>query len=320
MASSFEAAAGARRLLFLSLIATAAWLPGVGRAQQTPAPTTRPATRPALAPLRPSPFPTFRSDPSLPTLFIVGDSTVKNGTRGQLGWGDPIARFFDRSRINVENHAIGGRSSRTFINEGRWDRILTAAKAGDFVLVQMGHNDGGPLDDPARARGSLRGTGEETREIDNPLTGKHEVVHTYGWYLRKYVADARGKGMTPILCSPIPHCPQRPVELGSVEASNYVKWSAEVAKDQNVLFVDLNRITMHHYAALEPAQIKERYFTSADNTHTNGAGAEVNAASVVLGLRALKDCPLAGYLLDKPQPTTAPAGRGRPETAPAVRP
>src|SRR3954452_24792096 len=87
-------------------------------------------------------------DPPRPTLFIVGDSTVRNGTKGQQGWGDPIAAHFDKSKIKVENHAIGRRSSRTFITEGRWDKIFAAAKPGDFVLVQMGHNDGGPLDDP----------------------------------------------------------------------------------------------------------------------------------------------------------------------------
>src|SRR6476469_8851802 len=130
-----------------------------------------------------------------PTLFIVGDSTVKNGTRGQMGWGDPISGFFDTSRIRIENRARGGRSSRTFQTEGLWDRVLADAKPGDFVLIQMGHNDGGPLDDPARARGSIRGIGEETREIDNPITKKKETVHTYGWYLRKYIADARAKGM-----------------------------------------------------------------------------------------------------------------------------
>ena len=86
-----------------------------------------------------------------PTLFIVGDSTVKNSTPGQQGWGDPLIMLFDPAKINVENHAIGGRSSRTFQTEGRWERILDKAKAGDFVLVQMGHNDGGSLDDPRRA-------------------------------------------------------------------------------------------------------------------------------------------------------------------------
>src|SRR5207302_7197174 len=164
-----------------------------------------------------------------PTLFIVGDSTVKNGTRGQQGWGDPLVGLFARERIKVENHAVGGRSSRTFITEGRWDKILAAAKPGDFVLIQMGHNDGGPLDDAARARGSIRGTGEETKEIDNPITKMKEVVHTYGWYLRKYMIDAREKKMIPVIVSPIPHCPQKQVAPGDVEKNNYVAWSEEVA-------------------------------------------------------------------------------------------
>jgi hypothetical protein len=77
-------------------------------------------------------------------------------------------------------------------------------KPGDFVMMQFGHNGSGPVDDPARARGTLRGTGEETREIDNPITKRHEVVHSYGWYLRRFIADAKARGATPIVCSPIP--------------------------------------------------------------------------------------------------------------------
>jgi hypothetical protein len=161
----------------------------------------------------------------------------------------------------------------------------------------MGHNDGGPLDDAARARGSIRGTGDETKEIDNPITRKKEVVHTYGWYLRKYVADAREKKMTPILVSPIPHCPQKPVQKGDVERSNYVTWSEEVAKAEKVPFVHLNKLVMMRYAELTPADVKAKYFTPADNTHTSPAGAELNAACVVEGIRALADCPLKDYLL-----------------------
>src|SRR5438477_10103478 len=78
-----------------------------------------------------------------PTLFLVGDSTVKVGTKGQQGWGDPAIKLFDAEKITVENHAIGGRSSRTFQTEGRWDKILTKAKPGGFVLGQIGHNEGG---------------------------------------------------------------------------------------------------------------------------------------------------------------------------------
>lgn len=236
-------------------------------------------------------------DPKIPTLFIVGDSTVKNGTKGQQGWGDPVAAYFDKAKIKVENHAIGGRSSRTFQTEGRWDKILAAAKEGDFVLVQMGHNDGGALDDAARARGSIHGTGDETKEIDNPITKKKEVVHTYGWYMRKYVTDAREKKMTPVIVSPIPHCPQKQVAKGDVEKSNYVVWSEEVAKAEKCEFLHLNKIVMGKYAELKPEDVKTKYFTAADNTHTSPAGAELNAACVVEGIRELKDCKLKDYLL-----------------------
>jgi lysophospholipase L1-like esterase len=242
-------------------------------------------------------LPADEPTPKLPTLFIVGDSTVKNGTKGQQGWGDPVITLFNKTKIRVENHAIGGRSSRTFITEGRWDKILAAAQPGDFVLIQMGHNDGGPLDDEKRARGTIRGTGDETKEIDNPITKKKEVVHTYGCYMRKYISDAREKKMIPIIVSPIPHCPQKQVEKGEVEKNNYVTWSEEVAKAEKAPFVNLNRIVMGKYAELTPANIKAKYFTSADNTHTSPDGAELNAACVIEGVRDLKDCALKDYLL-----------------------
>jgi lysophospholipase L1-like esterase len=225
----------------------------------------------ALLTLAPAAAPAQDADRRLPTLFIVGDSTVKNNTKGQRGWGDPIAALFDSAKIKVENRAIGGRSSRTFQTEGRWDRILDAARKGDFVLIQMGHNDGGPLDDTARARGTIRGTGDQSKEIDNPITKQKEVVHTYGWYLRKYVSDARARGMTPILVAPIPHCPRQPVEKGSVEKNDYVGWAEEVATAEKVPFVNLNRIVLAHYAGMEPADVKDKYFTPADNTHTSPA-------------------------------------------------
>jgi lysophospholipase L1-like esterase len=245
--------------------------------------------------------PAADKDGPRPTLFIVGDSTVKTNTKGQQGWGGPLIGLFDPAKIKVENRAIGGRSSRTFQTEGRWDKVLAAARPGDFVLVQMGHNDGGPLDDPRRARGTLRGTGEETREIDNPITRRKEVVHTYGWYLRKYVHDARAKGMTPVLLAPVPRCPRRPVERGGVEKNNYVGWAEEVAKAEKAAFVNLNRLVLARYAGLAPADVKAKYFTPADYTHTSPAGARLNAACVAEGLRALKDCSLKNYLLPEKQ-------------------
>ena len=233
---------------------------------------------------------------TFPMLFIVGDSTVHNPGKGERGWGDVIGTHFDTNKIRVENHALGGRSSRTFITQGWWQKILDAAKPGDFVLIQLGHNDGGSLDDTNRARGTIRSLGEDTKDIFNPIMKKPETVHTYGWYLRKYISDAHAKGLTPILCTPIPHCPKEPVKAGDVEKSPYVEMAAAVAKSENVPLVNLNLLTMNRYAELSPKEIKQKYFTPADNTHTSPAGAELNAQSVVEGLRQLKDCPLAGFL------------------------
>src|SRR5688572_2856998 len=123
-----------------------------------------------------------------PTLFLIGDSTVRNGagdgSNKQWGWGEPVAAYFDPAKIAVLNRARGGRSSRTFLTEGLWDQALSQMKPGDFVLIQFGHNDGGAINDTSRARGTIKGVGEETEEIDNLLTKKREVVHSYGWYLR----------------------------------------------------------------------------------------------------------------------------------------
>src|SRR5215510_6869633 len=125
---------------------------------------------------------------SKPTFYIIGDSTVRNGDgsgkNGQWGWGSFIADYFDTTAINIENDAIGGRSSRTFITEGRWDKILATLKEGDYVIMQFGHNDGGPLDDTARARGTIRGIAMDTSvEIYNPIRKMKEVVYSYGWYM-----------------------------------------------------------------------------------------------------------------------------------------
>src|SRR5436309_10537202 len=88
------------------------------------------------------------TNPALPTLWLVGDSTVRNGSgnggNGMWGWGDRVAKYFDPAKIDVVNRSRGGRSSRTFITEGLWDKVLADARPGDFVIIQLGHNDGGP--------------------------------------------------------------------------------------------------------------------------------------------------------------------------------
>lgn len=222
-----------------------------------------------------------------PTFFIVGDSTVKNGQGkgggGLWGWGDFIAPYFDTTKIKIENDALGGTSSRTFQTKGLWEKVLNKIKPGDFVIMQFGHNDGGPLDDTARARGTLRGTGDDSKEIDNPITKQRETVHTYGWYMRKYVEDVMAKGGIPIICSPVP---RNNWKDGKVVRSNdgYAKWAAEVAKSKGALFVNLNDLVATKYEELGADKVKA--FFPGDHTHTNDGGAKLNAEIVVQRLKA----------------------------------
>ena len=234
-----------------------------------------------------------RPDPALPTIFIAGDSTAAKANGNPLqGWGEPFADFFDRTKINVANRARGGRSSRTFITEGHWDRLLAEVKAGDIVLIQFGHNDGGAINGeppgstrPLRARGSLPGLGEESAEIDNLVTGQRETVRTFGWYLRKMIADVTAKGATPILLS---LTIRDRWNDGKIERSSgrYRSWSREIAAQAGVPFVDHSRIVADQFQALGEAGVKALY--GPDHTHTNGAGAEFHAAGVVAGLKGLR--------------------------------
>ena len=240
------------------------------------------------------------ADPKLPTLFLVGDSTVRNGhadgAGGQWGWGEPLADLFDTSKINVDNRAIGGRSSRSYIMENQWAETLALVKPGDIILFQWGHNDDGPLDDPARARGTLHGTGDETKEVDNPILKIHETVHTYGWYLRKYIEDTKAKGAVPIICSPIPRKTWKDGKIVR-NADNYGGWARQVAEQEHVAFIDLNEIIARRYDALGEAAVEPLF--ADPHTHTSRAGAELNAECVVAGLKALPHDPLAEYFSAK---------------------
>lgn len=235
-----------------------------------------------------------------PTLYIIGDSTVRNGKGrgdgGLWGWGDYLGESFDTTRIAVRNYALGGRSSRTFITEGHWETVRSQLKPGDFVIMQFGHNDGGPLDDTARARGTIKGIGEETKDIYNPIMKKNETVHSYGWYMRQYVNDAKAAGATAIICSPIP---RDMFKDGKVlrASGDYGGWAKDVADATGARFVDLNGIIADQYDQLGADSVKG--FFPGDHTHTNEAGARLNAASVVRGLRGLKGLTLDGYLKDR---------------------
>ena len=240
-----------------------------------------------------SAIPQNQTNAQLPTLFVVGDSTANNNANGGKGWGDPFIALFDPAKITVVNRARGGRSSRTFITEGLWDKVLAEMKPGDFVLIQFGHNDGGAINDASRARGSLPGLGEDTQEIDNLVTKQHEVVHTYGWYMRKMIAEAKAKHVTPIVLSLTVRniWKDGKVERGS---GRFSQWAAEIATSQQVSFVDVTKIIADEYERLGERKVKELF--GPDHTHTSPAGAELNARLIFAGLKGLRESPLKPYL------------------------
>ena len=233
---------------------------------------------------------------ALPTFHIVGDSTVRSGGAGAglWGWGERLAPFFDTKKINVVNHALGGRSARTFFTEGRWQKVADALKPGDFVIVQFGHNDQGRVGDPAnKHRADGAGTGDETVPDTMP-DGTKEMVHTFGWYMAEFVTDAKARGATVIICSPIPH--KQRWETGRDFAS-IAGWDAEVARKNGALYFDLTMVITDAYkkAGVE----KVAAFFADKGTHTSDSGAQFNAACVVAGLKSLPGDPLENYFSEK---------------------
>ncbi|MDQ6788362.1 MAG: rhamnogalacturonan acetylesterase [Acidobacteriota bacterium] len=235
-------------------------------------------------------------NPKLPTLFIVGDSTLKSNAPLR-GWGQELGQFFNQNKLNVVNRAIGGRSSRTFQNEGRWDKVLAELKKGDFVIVQFGHNDVGKYDDPAaKERPSLHGEGAETAEVTKK-DGTKETVHTFGWYMRKYGSDAKAKGATVIFCSMVPHKDWQDGKIIRKESETFVKWTENAAKANGATYINLNESVALEFEKLGEAKVEPLF--GDKRTHSTPAGALLNAEKVVAALRALKNPNLKKYFSEK---------------------
>jgi rhamnogalacturonan acetylesterase len=243
-------------------------------------------------------------DPKLPTLFIVGDSTL-NSNAPLRGWGQELAQFFDLTKINVVNRAIGGRSSRTFQYEGRWDKVLAELKNGDFVLIQFGHNDVGQYNDPAaKDRPALHGEDDSTAEVTR-LDGKKELVHTFGWYMRKYGNDVKAKGATAIFCSMVPHKDWEEGKIIRKESETFVKWTANAAKATGAAFIDLNEIVALEFESLGAEKVQPLF--GDKRTHSTPTGALLNAQMVIAGAAGLKTPKLKKYFSEKGQEIKARA-------------
>lgn len=239
-------------------------------------------------------------DPKLPTVFIVGDSTARNGR--DLGWGDHLAHYFDTTKINVANRSRAGRSSRSYMTEGLWDKTLAEIKPGDYVMLQWGHNDGGDLGG-AKPRGSIHGLGEETQDVPQTtgvMAGKTETVHTYGWYNRKYIADTQAKGATPMMLSLTEQNIWKPDANGVPQLAHgmagYDEQERQIAAAAKIQYVDMGSVEWDRLSKTGPEETAKLF--PIDHTHTSPEGAELNAQSVVIALRRANS-PLVKYLNEK---------------------
>lgn len=276
-----------------------------------------PALNPLKAMMRNVQLPVYNRSDSKPVVFITGDSTVKNSDKdpdGMWGWGAVANTIFDETKIDIINAAMAGRSCRSYLNEGRWERVYNSLKPGDFVLIQFGHNDISPIDKP-KYRGAIA-TAKDTCHVyrmqaakedlskqnvidqklkANTQVGSYEVVYSFGWYLKKFIQDVREKGATPILVS---LTPRNEWPNGKIERRNdtYGKWYREVVEETGVEFVDLHNITADFLDKKCGKKEKAMKYFNHDHTHTSLLGAKTNAQSIAKGLRDNKS-PLAEFLL-----------------------
>ena len=221
-----------------------------------------------------------------PRVYLVGDSTMADKPLDlpERGWGMALGPFFTDPPM-IRNHAMNGRSSKSFLAEGRWEKILAELKAGDFVIVQFGHNDE-KIEDPKR------GTHPQSSFPDN---------------LRRYVREARAKGASPILATPV--CRRKFDAAGQLVPTHgaYPAATRRVAAEENVPLLELetatatwlqaegNEPTKKYFMWIEPGQFAKIPEGKKDDTHFVAAGATKVASLAVAQIREQK-LPLAAWL------------------------
>ena len=223
------------------------------------------------------------------SIFLIGDSTMadKPGTpeeNPERGWGQLLPVFFNEE-VTIHNHAVNGRSSKSFIDEGRWETVLKDLKSGDYVFIQFGHNDQ-KYKDPSR--------------YTNPWT-------SYRRNLEKYVNETRAKGAFPIILSSIVR--RKFNEHGTLVDTHgtYPFVARTVAEERNVPFIDMQLLTEDYvnnigiekskeiYLWVPPGEYEKMPGGKQDDTHLSLQGATAYARLVVEEIKRLK-LPLVNFI------------------------
>jgi lysophospholipase L1-like esterase len=216
----------------------------------------------------------FAAEEPVTQIFVIGDSTVCNYSPNnpKRGWGQMIDAYF-KPGVQVVNNAKGGRSTKTFINEGLWEKTLAQSKPGDFVLIQFGHNDSHPKKNP-----------EST-----------DAATDYKTYLTQYVNEAVAHKITPILVSPM-HRRLFKKDTGKLttELQRYATAMQQVAEEKHVVYVDLHTLSGEVMQKLGDDGSVDLFCSDKDRTHFSAKGATLwgkliieNLASQQTGLEKL---------------------------------
>ncbi|KAK6089109.1 rhamnogalacturonan acetylesterase [Seiridium cupressi] len=240
-----------------------------------------------------------------PQLLICSDSTTANYDvlSALQGWGYYID---DYMTISVSNLAKNGRSTRSFINEGLWASLLSSTNSGDFVLIEMGHNDDGDPTTDEDDRATLPGIANDTVVVTNS-TGDSETVYSFGWYLRQMIADVQAKEAVPLLSGMV----NRNYWDGETLQSDwpFADYAAEVAEQTAVEYIDHTAYSVARWQEMGSTTAKTYY--PNDNTHTNWEGADINAQTFVQAVKcANPTSALKQYLNSAADNVTDPACLG----------
>lgn len=244
--------------------------------------------------LHPKSLKSTKNSKKKPTVFLTGDSTVKNNdtdSNGMWGWGAVAYEVFDPEKCTVINAAKAGRSTRTFLEEGRWDEVYNSIELGDFVLIQFGHNDIGPIDSQ-KERGTIASAADTCHVYQLQSNGQYRVIYSFGWYLKKFIGDVRERGGIPILVS---LTPRNEWSSGKIERRNdsYGRWYRQVAEETGCEFLDLHNISADRLDRMGKKKAAKMF--NNDHTHSSLAGARHTARCIARGLKK-QHSPLAPLL------------------------
>lgn len=258
-------------------------------------------------------------------IYLAGDSTVKSyGDDNTIGgWGEYLQYYFNDS-VEIHNMAEGGRSSRSFINQGRLSEIMSEIRPGDYLFIQFGHNDGLTTDNARVEHSVMLGEADSNgiyptiaavktatpqriidfyKDTDYPYSSEFYPYEsgTYKWYLSQYVKEARQKGAIPVLITPV--CRVFFDSEGKItphhgENNGYVNAVIQVAEEMDCQFVDMFEITKSMYESYGVMVTQGLQNVKADGTmdltHYNKFGSNIVTSKLIEALAA-ENLPLANY-------------------------